>query len=122
SGHCPLDRPRGRHSRSRVAFSADGRTLVGAGLSASIRRWDLATGKELPPLTGKLLQQKHETSLKTDKSTSRTAEKSSSLSVEPAACRPHLELVAVNGSLLSAFSLPLPNIARCVVRCVARAI
>src|SRR5262249_27119296 len=43
----------------RVAFSADGRTLVGAGLSPSIRRWDLATGKELPPLTGKLLQEKH---------------------------------------------------------------
>jgi len=48
-GTCPeTPSARGSQSRSRVAFSADGRTLVGAGLSPSIRRWHLATGKELP--------------------------------------------------------------------------
>jgi len=44
----------------RVVFSPDGRTLTGAGLSLPIRRWDMATGKELTPLTNKVLEEKHE--------------------------------------------------------------
>jgi WD40 repeat protein len=52
----------------RVAFSPDGRTLVGGGisrairreLSPAIRRWDLTTGKEMPRMNDKLILEKHE--------------------------------------------------------------
>jgi WD40 repeat protein len=42
-----------------LVFSADGRTLVSAALALPIRRWDLATGKELPVPNSKLMQEKH---------------------------------------------------------------
>jgi WD40 repeat protein len=43
-----------------VAFSADGRALAGAGITAEVRAWDVATGKEKSTLATGQIKRKHE--------------------------------------------------------------
>src|SRR5437764_15401540 len=50
-----------RHARAHFAFSADGKTLISAGWDASVRFWDMATGRQTRltriPLAKDLLRQ-----------------------------------------------------------------